>query len=113
MKSPRRSVRAFALLCAVAGLVLWWRTASSPSRALPDPGAAAAGPSAPAAIAARAAPPLRSPAALSPVLAAPDSALGRFQSWAQRYLAAAPADRAALVPEGVQLATARRPVSAR
>ena len=110
MKSPRRSVRAFALLCAVAGLVLWWRTASSPSRALPHPGAAAAGPSAPAAVAARAAPPPRSPAALSPVLGAPDSTLGQFQSWAQRYLAAAPADRAALVPEGVQLATARRPV---
>jgi M6 family metalloprotease-like protein len=110
MKSPRRSVRAFALLGALAGLVLWWRTSSSPARALPDPGAAAAGPHTPAAVAARAAPPPRSPAALSPVLAAPDSALGRFQFWTQRYLAAAPADRAALVPEGVQLATARRPV---
>ena len=52
--------------------------------------------------------PAPSPQTLSPVLAAPDSSLGRFQTWSQRYLASAPALRSKLVEEGVQLAAARR-----
>ncbi len=112
MKSPRRFGRAVALLGVLAAFILWWRT-SSPSRSVPLPETLAD--HRPAAKAARAAvspvaPAVpRSPAALSPVLAAPGSALGQFQSWTQRYLAASPAERPALVAAGVQLAAARRP----
>jgi hypothetical protein len=42
------------------------------------------------------------------VLADPNSSIGRFQAWGQRYLAAATSGRGDLVAEGVQLALARR-----
>src|SRR5437773_5081921 len=38
----------------------------------------------------------------------PDSALGSFSSWVQRYVAADPADRDTMVAEGVELAQDRR-----
>jgi len=37
-------------------------------------------------------------------------ALGGFEEWSRRYIAATPEERAALVEEGVRLAAARRPV---
>lgn len=38
----------------------------------------------------------------------PEETFARFKDWTQRYLVAAPASRAGLVAEGIQLATARR-----
>ena len=40
----------------------------------------------------------------------PEQALQDFSTWAERYLSAAAAQRAALEKEGVELALARRPV---
>ncbi|MEN9635206.1 MAG: hypothetical protein RL077_3610, partial [Verrucomicrobiota bacterium] len=50
----------------------------------------------------------RSPGEGWPRLAPAESAVGRFQEWGQRYLAALPAERRELVAEGLALAVARR-----
>ena len=50
----------------------------------------------------------RSPGEVWPRLAPAESAVGRFQEWGQRYLAAVPAERRELVAEGLSLAVARR-----
>ena len=111
MTFRRIVVRAVFMFCALGLLVLWWRSQSPTDATRTAEAAARAGS---AAKVARTAPLVAtavratSPAALSPVLASLGSSLGQFQSWAQRYLAATPAARAALVAEGVQLAAARR-----
>ena len=98
MTFRRILVCAVFMLCALGLLVFWWRSQSPPDATRTEEAAARAGS---AAKAARTAPlgatAVRetSPAALSPVLASPGSSLGQFQSWAQRYLAATPAARAA------------------
>jgi hypothetical protein len=60
-------------------------------------------------------PPVIPPSAVAPMpsgttSASTDSPIGRFQEWQRRFLAASPAERAAMEAEGAQLAAARRPV---
>ncbi|MBI5772147.1 MAG: hypothetical protein HZA89_00205, partial [Verrucomicrobia bacterium] len=119
----RRLLAAALALLALLAFLPWGRRDRGGDKSAPAPAQAAARPAAqppssakpgavnaPARRAAAAAPVKRTPQQISPVLAAPDSPLGKFQSWTQRYLAASPAERAALEEEGVQLAQARRPV---
>ena len=74
--------------------------ASTPADGGARPGAASVQPAAPSVVA--------TPVPVVAVRPAPPSPVAQFNSWTEKYLAAAPAEKAALLAEGEALAKARR-----